>query len=271
MNRVTKIYSLYLLAALVVCAGCSTGKSKSWKFAKNWDVRRLVGLKSNKPAPPEIPMRLASSWTDTVLNKTGQKPQRGFGGRLTFFEQDNETPVRIDGQLVVYAFEETEGQPRSTQPTRRYVFPQDQFVQHENESPLGPYYSVWLPWDEVGGERKNISLIARFEPVGGPLIMGEQTRHLLPGRAVLAKSKAEAPKASGQVQLAQHTSTHAEHVSPATSTEAISRTKLRMTTTSIPLPGNWKQRLTSNRKAKTAGEQNAGSTTVREPAGAPRL
>jgi len=210
----------------------------------------MIGRKADEPTPPEIPVRMVSSWTDTVLNKTDRKPQRGFGGRLTFFGQDHETPVRIDGQLVVYAFEETEGQPRSTQPTRRFIFPREQFVRHESESTLGPSYSVWLPWDEVGGERKNISLIARFEPAGGPLIMGEQTRHLLPGRAVMAISEAPSPKSA--VRLVQHTATHTGKSATAIATEEIQQSKPRMTTTSIPLPSNWQHRLTTAKAREPA-------------------
>lgn len=259
MNRVTRICSLCFLATLVAYAGCAASKSKSRKFAKSLDPRRAIGLKSEKPAQPEIPMRMVSSWTDTVLNQTGQKPQRGFGGRLTFFGQDREKPVRIDGQLVVYAFEETEGQPRSTQPTRRFIFPKEQFVRHESKSALGPSYSIWLPWDEVGGERKNISLIARFEPEGGPLIVGEQTRHLLPGRAALVAK--ESPSTSNsQVQLAQHAPavrssngastipTWKGHVVPALAVETAPQPKTKMTTTSIPLSNNWKQRLAITKK-----------------------
>ncbi len=213
------------------------GKSPGWKYAKNFDLRRAVGLKSDKPAPPEIPQHMVSSWTDTILSQTGKKPQRGFGGRLTFLGQDRESPVRVDGQLVVYAFEETEGQPRSTQPTRRYIFSREQFVRHESKSTLGPSYSVWLPWDDVGGERKNISLIARFEPHDGPLIVGEQTKHLLPGRTAIANSEAQ-PKAEStisdpsRIQLAQHTSAIANEAQP----------KSKMTSASIPLPSNWQPR-----------------------------
>jgi len=263
MNRVTKTYSCCLLASLIACAGCSTFKAKSTKVAKSLDVRRVFGHKSDEPAP-QIPIRMVSSWTDTVLNKTNNKPQRGFGGRLTFFGQDRESLIRVDGQLVVYAFEETEGQPQSSQPTRRYVFPSEQFVRHESESTLGPSYSIWLPWDEVGGERKNISLIARFEPKGGPLIVGEQTRHLLPGRAVLVKE--DVPAINSEVLLAEHNSTRTRgNVSQAAATEELPRSKLKMTTTSIPLSKNWQRRLAMNQKTKLGSQEKATLPTVRGP------
>jgi len=267
MNRVTNIYSCCLLVSLVACTGCSTFKAKSTKVAKSLDVRRVFGHKADEPAPPEVPLRMVSSWTDTVLSKTDKKPQRGFGGRLTFFGQDRESLIRVDGQLVVYAFEETEGQPRSTQPTRRYVFPREQFVRHESESTLGPSYSVWLPWDEVGGERKNISLIARFEPKGGPLLVGEQTSHLLPGRAVLVKE--DVPAVNSGVKLAKHNATRSRgHASPAVATEELPQSKLKMTTTSIPLSKNWQRRLAMNQNKNSDTQEESLLITEPEPASA---
>jgi len=264
MIHATKIYSYCLLASLIACSGCSTFKTNSTKVAKSLDVRRAFGHKSDESAPPEIPLRMVSSWTDTVLNRTDKRPQRGFGGRLTFFGQDRESLIRVDGQLVVYAFEEAEGQSQSTQPARRYVFPSEQFVRHESESTLGPYYSVWLPWDEVGGEQKNISLIARFEPKGGPLIVGEQTRHLLPGRAVLAKEKI--PAINSKVQLAQHSSSHKRgNASQALASEKLPQSKLKMTTTSIPLSSNWQRRLAMNQKKNSDTQEKSFSTTEPEP------
>nr|MBA3480181.1 hypothetical protein [Pirellulales bacterium] len=147
-----------------------------------WDVRRAVGLKKDDEKPePQVPSRFVATWTETVLNTAGQKPLRGFGGRIAFFKQASEDPIRIDGQLVVYAFDETSRPSHETHPTRKYIFPADEVVRHESDSKVGTSYSFWLPWDEVGGSQRNISLIARFEPKGGPIVIGEQTKHFLPG------------------------------------------------------------------------------------------
>jgi hypothetical protein len=160
--------------------GCASD-SKKWKFA-NLDPRHTLGLKKEEEKPePEVPTRLVATWTETVLNTAGEKPKRGFGGRIAFFKRESEDPIRVDGQLVVYAFDETSRPSHETHPTRKYIFPPEEFVRHEGDSKLGPSYSFWLPWDEVGGAQRNISLIARFEPKGGPILVGEQTKHFLPG------------------------------------------------------------------------------------------
>jgi hypothetical protein len=180
--------------------GCATDSKNKWKFA-NLDPRRTLGWKKDDAEKPEpqVPTRLVATWAEAVLNTAGEKPKRGFGGRIVFFNRETDDPVRVDGQLVVYAFDETARKSHETQPTRKYIFPADEVVRHESDSALGPAYSFWLPWDEVGGPQKNISLIARFEPTGGPIVIGEQTRHFLPGTSLDAQAPQYARGARARV------------------------------------------------------------------------
>jgi hypothetical protein len=189
-----------LLAATLLAAGCAS-KSEKWKFA-HWDLRRAVGMKPKKPEP-EVPTRLVATWSDATLNKVGESAKRGFGGRLVFFKDENQDPVRVQGQLVVYAYDESAQATPGAAPTRRYIVTADQFAKQEGSSSLGPYYSVWLPWDDVGGPSKKISLITRFEPKDGPIVLGEQTNHYLPGiEAPTEKSIAVAPSPTTQAAAA---------------------------------------------------------------------
>ncbi len=163
--------AIALTFLLIASAGCTLGGGDRWKFA-SWDVRKAVGLKKDDKPDPEIPTRMVSTWTEAVENRIGAKSRRGFGGRITFFKSGIEKPVRVDGQLVVYAFDETTREPYRTEPTRRFVFPADTLEVRESDGELGTSYSVWLPWDDAGGTERKISLIARFEPKDGPVIAG---------------------------------------------------------------------------------------------------
>jgi hypothetical protein len=231
------------LIALATATGCAGKASKSkWSYA-NWDVKKAVGMKPEKPEP-ELPERMVATWTDTTLSTAGQSAKRGFGGKLMFFKRDSEDPVRVEGNLVVYAFDETDRPDHETHPTRRYIFPMDEFIRHESESTLGPTYSFWLPWDEVGGQQRHISLIAKFEPKDGAVVIGEQTRHLLPGLTL--DPNADKPQVAKivqtengeQVRLATYSGQAAAAV-PAGAGEhsVVAPTKQReMSTATIPLP-----------------------------------
>lgn len=273
MSRYTTVAATLLTTTLVACAGCGSVKTGGGKLAKILDVRRAMWWKEQKP-DPQAPVRLVSSWTDTVLHRPGQKSQRGFGGRLSFFGRESEEPVRVDGQLVVYAYDEGKGDPSNTQPTRRFIFPRDQFERLESESTLGPSYSLWLPWDdEVAGPRKNISLIVRFEPHDGPLLVGEQTRHLLPGTALpgtaLAGETPAAESGASGIQLAQHTS-----APPAglwvndASLDGATTLRPEMTTQSIQLSQHWRERFATPSTVSSFRERYSTATT--EPTEIPR-
>ncbi|HEY2760311.1 MAG TPA: hypothetical protein VGI75_06200, partial [Pirellulales bacterium] len=106
---------------------------------------------------------------------------RGFGGRLYFYGKDPNKPVKVKGSLVVYAFDETNRDPKNVIPDKKYVFTPEQFQRKYSKSTLGDSYSVWLPWDEVGGMQKQVSLVARFSSEKGSMITSDEAHQLLPG------------------------------------------------------------------------------------------
>lgn len=222
---------ILLSAALAATLGCAAGKSDGWKFADSMKPPAWATPWVDQEPESQPPARMLTSWTHTVLHRAGEKPKRGFGGRLIFFGRESDQPINVAGQLVIYAFDEADREAYDTHPTRRYIYPPDQFARLESDNRMGTSYSVWVPWDEVGGPQKNISLIARFEPLDGPLILGEQTQHLLPGTL----DGGATPK----VQLASHvegpTAGRSATKVPAAKNPA-SRRASTLKTTSIPLP-----------------------------------
>jgi hypothetical protein len=161
------------------CAQLDLNQSVKWPFMREEE--------------PGIPDRVMAMWTDTVLTHSEHPPTRGFGGRLMFYGADGTEPIKVDGSLVVYAFDERGGDSDDVKPDRKYVLTPEQLAKHHSESEMGHSYSVWLPWDEVGGTQKEISLIVRFLPVDGGLVIGEPSKHLLPGRTEIPENAYVAP------------------------------------------------------------------------------
>ena len=118
-----------------------------------------------------------------MLHQSGKKPQRGFGGRLIFYGEDAEKPVLVDGQLVVYAFDETNREPTDNKPTRRYVFPPDQVARRMSKSALG---SVVQFLAAVGRSRRpangNQPRSRGSSRTAGAIVVGEQTQAPAAGR-----------------------------------------------------------------------------------------
>ena len=213
----------YIRTAWIAMAGvmllCGAGCSQ-------FDLRRRIPWldeEKNDPLPPE---KVVAIWTDTVLYQPNQAAQRGFGGRLMFYKGGDSKSIKVDGTLVVYAFDE-EGRDKqdfqsradlrqpgpeasrkgkkgarpgsaglNSKPDRKYVITPEQFEKHYSKSNLGHSYSVWVPWDAAGGSQREISLIVRFIPKEGGAIIGEQTTHVLPGATASEETAPAVPAAA---------------------------------------------------------------------------
>jgi len=164
----------FLGLSLLVAGGCA---KLDWS---RLDPAKAIGWSKSQP-DPKVPSRVADVWTDTVLNQPGLPGVRGFGGRITFYSDHEKKPVAVDGTLTVYAYDATVRDPVHVSPERRFVFPADQLPKHYSPNKLGPTYSLWLPWDEVGGVERQLSLVARFDARSGETIVSNPSRQTLPG------------------------------------------------------------------------------------------
>ena len=149
----------------------------------------------------EVPTEVLPIWTDTVLHQPGSPGVRGFGGRVYFYEDGKPDPVKVDGQLVVYAFDGTDRDPTMVAPLKKFVFTADQLESHYSTSSLGNSYSIWLPWDRVGGESETLSLVVRFNGRQGGTVLSKPSRMLLPGVDV---RRPRGNEGKSEVQLASH-------------------------------------------------------------------
>jgi hypothetical protein len=170
--------------AAAILSGCAT----------EFDLSKGIPWDIGKVGTFETPMQVAAFWSDAVQTQP-DKPTgiRGFGGRLYFYGKDPNKPVKVKGMLVVYAFDETNRDPKNVIPDKKYVFTPEQFQKKYSKSSLGDSYSIWLPWDEVGGPQKNISLVVRFTADKGEMITSDEAHQLLPGTTPEKKIAATDP------------------------------------------------------------------------------
>ena len=179
---VNKQLSLIALSlAIIASTGCTTSQMREMNAALPWNKQEALELER-----VTTPTRIASIWSHDVLTGPNHEATQGFGGRLYFYNNEQQA-VAATGKLVVYAFNDTEskrlGQTASEQANRKYVFSPDEFAQHYSESEIGPSYSVWLPWQRVGGPQQHVTLIAVLVTKDGKQIVAQPSRATLPGRA----------------------------------------------------------------------------------------
>jgi hypothetical protein len=170
--------AMIAFAALVALAssGCQTMKPD---WGKLWW--------GGPPSPPKLqeskyptPIKIAIIWSPAVLNQVGESSTRGFGGRIYFYDAKNR-PVPVEGQLVVYAYNDDQPGNENRPPERKFAFTPEQFTTHYSPTELGASYSIWIPWDRIGSSQAQISLIPIFTASSGQLVIGETSHNLLPG------------------------------------------------------------------------------------------
>jgi hypothetical protein len=160
---------LLLLGLLLASGGCAS-----------IDFKRSIPWAKEETPQDSNPRRLVAIWTDTVLHSTGKPATRGFGGRLYFYDDKNKA-VPVEGTLIVYAYDDARGGSVEREPDRKFVFRPEEFVNHADSTKLGQSYSVWIPWDAVGGARSQITLLPMFTTNKGNVIAGQQAKLTLLG------------------------------------------------------------------------------------------
>lgn len=161
---------LMLLAAIPLPSGCQFAPKKT-----------PAGWSWTEEEKPVVPERILAIWTDTVLRQPNQPGVRGFGGRVFFYDKEQNDPIEVDGKLVVFVFDADDQDPENQKPLRKYVIDADDFAKHMSKTSIGPAYSVWLPWGDVKGPTKKLSIIARYEGRHGGTTLSDPTMKLLPG------------------------------------------------------------------------------------------
>jgi hypothetical protein len=131
------------------------------------------------------PRQIVPVWSDTVLHQPGEPATRGFGGRIMFYGEDKHKAIRVDGTLVVYAWDDSKGSMERT-PDRKYVFPAEKLQTHYSQSRLGHSYSFWVPWDAAGGPLQHLTLISRFVSNDGTELTAAPAHVVLQGPGELS-------------------------------------------------------------------------------------
>jgi hypothetical protein len=230
------------LIAIIATLGCSTLKP-NWKWSKE--------------SKPQLPESVLPIWSDTVLHQPGKPGVRGFGGRVYFYAEEGGDPIQVDGSLSVYVFDGDQYDTTSSEPLRKFVITADQLASHHSESELGDSYSVWIPWDKVGGPSRSLSLIARFDGRNGGTAISDASNKLLPGSA---KAKAlQAEKNESQVRQVAFDDDKQDQGVSAGPDGSLSVKENRLKTYSLSLPPSFQRHIAGAQTVQPSREPVADS------------
>jgi len=171
------------LAAIALAATSIGCESLTGDSAASKKKKKDSSWFSFKKKEYQVPQSMTATWASDVLTLPGKAPTRGFGGRFYFYNEKTQA-IPVDGDLVVYGFDDTNRQQVTedlSQANKRFRFTAEQFTTHFTEGELGASYSVWIPWDEAYGAPKKIMLIPTFLTKEGRTLRGVAASLNLPG------------------------------------------------------------------------------------------
>ncbi len=196
-NRTTSIQKSSILilgcSLLLSFNGCQSVEKFKWpshsmakaspsstgaNAASSMNPLKMINPGAEK-SPAKTPTRMVVIWKDATISDAAKPPTRGFGGRVYFYDEKEQT-VQVDGEMIVFGYEDGENEG-SIKADRKYVFLQEEFQKRFSETDLGPSYSIWLPWDRAGGERQTIALLPVFKANDGTVVQGGHSVCVLNG------------------------------------------------------------------------------------------
>lgn len=236
-----RAHCLALVFVTATC-GCST-----------LDLSKAQSLWPAASEKPQQPASIVAIWSEGVVHQASVPPIRGYAGRILFYDASGAKPVKVDGTLTVYAFDETGRSKADTRPDRKYVFTPEQLANRYDPVKVGPAYAIWIPWDEAGGPRKDISLIVRFAPRSGQIVIGEMARLVLNGTTT-DPAPAEASQSAARMgdPMVRQTSYETSAAACARALPSTQRTEDSLRSTTIQLPDDMLRRLQQRRAASSA-------------------
>ena len=184
--------------------------------------------------------------------------------------------MRVNGVLTIYGYDDNnQADSGEGKADRKFVFKADSLNNHFSESALGESYSFFVPWDNVGGEEKTITLIPVFKTVEGHMPEAKPATMPLPGRRV-SKSAAVSSAQQLDSRVVQASAEMPRSLpTGTTSTSPIPRTKqARRMPTTFRLPAHLAERLstpvqrtenTASTDAQDAAEQTQPVSTQLSP------
>ncbi len=233
------------LAALMFVAsvGCAAFSQKtpsqlaeqSRKKASEKSLLDRIPWKRKSNADPEPypnPVKVAATWTPDTLVQTGRVPTRGFGGRVFFYDEKSRA-VPVEGTLTVHGFDDAADSQEKR--VKRFEFTPEQFTRHFSQSDLGASYSIWIPWDAIGGEQRRISLVTSFRTAEGKTVQGVPATVLLPGASAEPTKESEIAKLSPQYQRYLEATRNGIASNTSLTTTTIARRAAQRTSSNLPL------------------------------------
>ncbi len=238
-----RTFECLLLALAILLSGCQSLDLSSKKFP--WEKEETI----------PVPEKIMAVWTEAVHNQTGKPSERGFGGRLMFYDAEQKA-IKVEGKVTIFVFDDQREDLTDPAPKYRFIFPANVLEQHFSKSDLGPSYSFWIPLVPVDAPTQPYSLVAKLDGNHGETVLSSLTRKALTGRGPLPAAAKKTDREDVAVDTMVSLAEYQER-------DKSSATTNRLKTETIELTPSFAHRLQQSSSAKNETNGNLPSEVVR--------
>ncbi len=160
-----KSFIVLSLILTSLSSGCSTLSMTSTLMGRQ--------PKENKGLPV---VEVMAIWQPGEGKSTKGAPTRGFAGQIMFFAQGSKRPIKVDGDLKVYVFDDVGSVEEQSKPIHIYEFKGGALQGYYNEGKLGPSYQLFLPYTRPGMHEAKCTLRMKYNSeLSGDVLSSEST------------------------------------------------------------------------------------------------
>lgn len=167
-----KPVSPLLIVWLTVCwsAGCAT-------LEIPW-LNQVPEASAKNPV-----VKILSLWEPSEGRDPQGLPCRGFAGQVLFLGNKGGTPVKVQGDVSIYVFDDFGTVEEQSRPLHVFEFKGGSWERHLKVGTLGPAYHVFVPYTRPGGYEANCSIRIKYLPAdGSPVVFSDPSNLPLKGK-----------------------------------------------------------------------------------------
>lgn len=122
-------------------------------------------------------------------------PTRGFAGQILFFSPGRPQPLKVNGDVRIYVFDDHGTQEEQSRPIHYFDFTGDAWNAFLRDTNIGGAYQMFVPYTRKTALQSNCSIRVRYTPAdGGAPVYSKMASLSLPGRARTDRQAAKSPE-----------------------------------------------------------------------------
>ncbi|MEO1993987.1 MAG: hypothetical protein ABGZ17_01785, partial [Planctomycetaceae bacterium] len=146
------------------------------------DLSNLIKPKIPEATDENPVSAILAIWEPSEGQGVDQLPSRGFAGQILFITRRNAEPVKINGDVRVYVFDDVGADSKQGKPIHQFDFSAEAWNLHLQSNSLGPSYHCFIPYSRNdNSSQTHCSLRIRLTTESGRTTYSDMVSVVLPG------------------------------------------------------------------------------------------